>query len=105
MRASATRQRVPRCTLEALTRSGRGQAKAICWTSPSRQCALRATVGEVSDALEKIWGRHRATTIRSVSGDVFRSAFEARCPGYRRDCKAELIEEFAARRRAPSAHA
>ena len=23
---------------------------------------LRATVGEVSDALEKVWGRHRADT-------------------------------------------
>ena len=34
----------------------------------------RATVGEISDALEKIYGRHRATT-RSISG-VFGSAYE-----------------------------
>ena len=34
----------------------------------------RATVGEISDALEKVYGRHRATT-RSISG-VFGSAYE-----------------------------
>ncbi|MGB0128030.1 MAG: methylmalonyl-CoA mutase [Rhodocyclaceae bacterium] len=34
---------------------------------------LRATVGEVSDALEKVWGRFRATT-QSVSG-VYGAAF------------------------------
>ena len=35
----------------------------------------RATVGEISDALEKVYGRHRATT-RSITG-VFGSAYEA----------------------------
>jgi methylmalonyl-CoA mutase len=34
---------------------------------------LRATVGEVSDALEKVWGRHRATN-QTVSG-VYSAAF------------------------------
>ncbi len=34
----------------------------------------RATVGEISDALEKVWGRHRAVT-RSISG-VYGSAYE-----------------------------
>ena len=34
----------------------------------------RATVGEISDALEKVYGRHRATT-RSIAG-VFGSAYE-----------------------------
>ena len=34
----------------------------------------RATVGEISDALEKVYGRHRATT-RSITG-VFGSAYE-----------------------------
>jgi methylmalonyl-CoA mutase len=33
----------------------------------------RATVGEISDALEKVWGRHRAVT-RSISG-VYGSAY------------------------------
>ncbi len=35
---------------------------------------VRATVGEVSDALEKIWGRYRATN-QSISG-VYGAAFE-----------------------------
>ena len=35
---------------------------------------VRATVGEISDALEKEWGRHRAQT-RSISG-VYGSAYE-----------------------------
>jgi methylmalonyl-CoA mutase len=35
---------------------------------------VRATVGEVSDALEKVWGRYRAET-RSVSG-VYSAAYE-----------------------------
>ena len=34
----------------------------------------RATVGEISDALESVWGRHRAQT-RSISG-VYSSAYE-----------------------------
>ena len=34
----------------------------------------RATVGEISDALESVWGRHRAKT-RSISG-VYGSAYE-----------------------------
>ena len=34
----------------------------------------RATVGEISDALESVWGRHRAQT-RSISG-VYGSAYE-----------------------------
>jgi methylmalonyl-CoA mutase len=35
---------------------------------------VRASVGEISDALEKVWGRHRAVT-RSISG-VYGSAYE-----------------------------
>ncbi len=53
---------------------------------------LRATVGEISDALEKVWGRHRATN-QTVSG-VYGAA-------YGEDNKTmtelkNLIEEFAA---------
>jgi methylmalonyl-CoA mutase len=36
---------------------------------------LRATVGEVSDALEKVWGRHRADT-QKVSG-VYAAAYDS----------------------------
>ena len=51
---------------------------------------LRATVGEISDALEQVWGRHRAT-IQSVSG-VYGAGFDddanwARLKG--------MIEQFA----------
>ena len=51
----------------------------------------RATVGEISDALEKVWGRHRATN-QVVSG-VYSAAYGA-SPGI--DELRELIEEFAA---------
>jgi methylmalonyl-CoA mutase len=37
---------------------------------------LRATVGEVSDALERVWGRHRANS-QEVSG-VYAGAYESR---------------------------
>ena len=49
---------------------------------------LRATVGEVSDALEKVFGRHRADT-HKVTG-VYAAAFDA-APGW-----AELQAEIAA---------
>ena len=52
---------------------------------------LRATVGEISDALEKVWGRHRATN-QVVSG-VYSAAF-GNSPGL--DEVREQIEEFAA---------
>jgi len=40
-----------------------------------RAIRLRATVGEVSDALEKVWGRHRADT-QKVTG-VYAAAYES----------------------------
>ena len=49
---------------------------------------LRATVGEVSDALEKVFGRHRADT-HNVTG-VYAAAYDA-APGW-----AELQAEIAA---------
>ncbi|MES2151899.1 MAG: methylmalonyl-CoA mutase [Pseudomonadota bacterium] len=58
--------------LAALTEaawSGKGNLLALSITATR----LRATVGEISDALEQAWGRHRAT-IQSVSG-VYGAAF------------------------------
>ncbi|MDP1653544.1 MAG: methylmalonyl-CoA mutase [Rhodocyclaceae bacterium] len=52
---------------------------------------LRATVGEISDALEKVWGRHRASN-QVVSG-VYSAAF-GNSPGI--DELREQIEDFAA---------
>jgi methylmalonyl-CoA mutase len=51
---------------------------------------LRATVGEVSDALEKVWGRHRADT-QKVTG-VYAAAYDS-AEGWDK-LKAE-IEQFA----------
>ncbi|MDP2821871.1 MAG: methylmalonyl-CoA mutase [Sulfuritalea sp.] len=52
---------------------------------------LRATVGEISDALEAVWGRHRATT-QTVSG-VYSAAFGE--DGTMKEIR-DLIDNFAA---------
>ncbi|HEB97449.1 MAG TPA: methylmalonyl-CoA mutase, partial [Sedimenticola thiotaurini] len=62
-----------RAALEALTeaaRSGGGNLLALSVDA----ARARATVGEISDALEKVFSRHRAVT-RSVSG-VYGAAYE-----------------------------
>ncbi len=56
-----------------------------------RAIRLRATVGEVSDALEKIYGRHRATN-QTVSG-VYSAAFGEN--GTMKEIR-DLIDNFAA---------
>ena len=79
-----------RATLDALTaaaQSGEGNLLALA-VDAARQ---RATVGEISDALEKVYGRHRAVT-RSVSG-VYGSAYEGD-KGF--DMIKQDIESFAA---------
>jgi methylmalonyl-CoA mutase len=53
---------------------------------------LRATVGEISDALEAVWGRHRATT-QTVSG-VYSAAFGE--DGTMKEIR-DLIDNFAAK--------
>jgi methylmalonyl-CoA mutase len=60
-------------TLTALTeaaKTGEGNLLALA-VEAARE---RATVGEISDALEAVWGRHRAQT-RSISG-VYSAAYE-----------------------------
>jgi methylmalonyl-CoA mutase len=49
---------------------------------------LRATVGEVSDALEKVWGRHRADT-QKVTG-VYAAAYDS-AEGWEK-LKAEIVQ-------------
>ncbi|MEJ1355261.1 MAG: methylmalonyl-CoA mutase [Candidatus Sedimenticola sp. (ex Thyasira tokunagai)] len=56
--------------LTAAAESGEGNLLALA-VDAARE---RATVGEISDALEKVYGRHRAVT-RSVSG-VYGSAYQ-----------------------------
>jgi methylmalonyl-CoA mutase len=63
-----------KASLAALTqagRSGEGNLLALSITA----MRARASVGEVSDALEKVWGRHRAET-HKVTG-VYGSAYGA----------------------------
>ena len=50
-------------------------ARATCSTSSIQAVRLRATVGEVCDALEKVWGRHRADT-QKVTG-VYAAAYDS----------------------------
>ncbi|MDE2094148.1 MAG: methylmalonyl-CoA mutase [Burkholderiales bacterium] len=60
--------------LDALTecaKTGRGNLLDLS----IRAVRLRATVGEVSDALEKVWGRHRADT-QKVTG-VYAAAYDS----------------------------
>ncbi|TVQ14778.1 MAG: methylmalonyl-CoA mutase [Balneolaceae bacterium] len=52
--------------LEALTRAA-GDDRANLLELAVAAARARCTVGEISDALEKVWGRHQATT-RTVSG-------------------------------------
>ena len=59
--------------LDALTRAAEDETGNLLALAVEAARA-RATVGEISDALEKVYGRHRATT-RSITG-VFGSAYE-----------------------------
>jgi methylmalonyl-CoA mutase len=74
VRASRDDTRVS-AALTALTsaaKSGQGNLLALAIEA----MRLRATVGEVSDALEQAWGRHRANS-QEVSG-VYAGAYESR---------------------------
>jgi methylmalonyl-CoA mutase len=76
--------------LDSLTECARtGQGNVLDLTI--RAVRVRATVGEVSDALEKVWGRFRASN-QVISG-VYGAAFEedAQWNALRRE-----VEEFAA---------
>jgi len=58
--------------LEALTRGAEGSANLLELAVDAARA--RATVGEISDAMEKVFGRHRAE-IRSISG-VYGGAYD-----------------------------
>jgi len=69
-----------RAALEALTRAAEsGQGNLLALSVEATRA--RATVGEISDALEKVFSRHRATT-HSISG-VYGAAYEGDL-GFRR---------------------
>ncbi|MEO5338525.1 MAG: methylmalonyl-CoA mutase [Magnetospirillum sp. WYHS-4] len=80
-----------RAALDALTKAaetGTGNLLELSVAATRK----RATVGEISDALEKVYGRHRAQ-IHSISG-VYGSAYEGD-EGFARIVKE--VEDFAAR--------
>jgi methylmalonyl-CoA mutase len=76
--------------LEALTKSAQDGSGNLLDLS-IQAIRLRATVGEVSDALEKVFGRHRADT-QKVTG-VYAAAYES-AEGW--DKLKKEIDEFAA---------
>jgi len=61
-----------RAALDALTEGARGDANLLALAIDAARA--RATVGEISDAMEAVFGRHTAET-RSISG-VYRQAYE-----------------------------
>jgi methylmalonyl-CoA mutase len=83
-----------RAALDALTeRAKNGSASGNLLALAIDAARARASVGEISDALERVWGRHEAT-IRSVSGVYSREMGEG-SPSLR-EVRA-LTDAFAAR--------
>ena len=78
------------CRARRADRSGARAARAICWALAIEATRARATVGEISDALEQVFTRHRAQ-IRAVSG-VYGGQYEGD-EGFRRVQR--QIEAFA----------
>ncbi|MBP6225754.1 MAG: methylmalonyl-CoA mutase [Rhizobacter sp.] len=74
--------------LDALTECAGNPASGNLLDLAIRAMRVRATVGEVSDALEKVWGRHRADT-QKVTG-VYAAAYDS-AEGW-----AQLQQEIAA---------
>jgi methylmalonyl-CoA mutase len=89
LRAARDEQRVEDA-LERLRKGAEGDANLLELAIDATRA--RATVGEISDALEGVFGRHRAT-IRSISG-VYGAAYEGD-ETYSR--VHEAVEEFARR--------
>ena len=82
IRRRRARRRSPRC------RRARHRATAICSTLAVEAARAKATVGEISEALEKVWGRHRAE-IKAISGVYKREVGDVRqrssaCAGWSR---------------------
>ncbi|MDR0533741.1 MAG: methylmalonyl-CoA mutase [Verrucomicrobiales bacterium] len=60
-----------KAALEAITKAAGGEGNLLALAVEAAKC--RASLGEISDACEKVFGRHRAT-IRSISG-VYQKEF------------------------------
>jgi methylmalonyl-CoA mutase len=66
--------RAVQAALDALTQCAQGSEGNLLDLA-IKSVRLRATVGEISDALEKVWGRHRADT-QKVTG-VYAAAYDS----------------------------
>ena len=101
LRAAARRARPARLPPGArrADRAAPRPATATCSTSPSQAARARATVGEITAALEKVWGRHVAE-IRSIAGVYAKEVGEPVSVRRARD----LVEAFAAGRGPAPAH-
>ena len=84
-----------RAALDALTAAGRsGEGNLLALSIEATR--VRATVGEISDALERAWGRYQAT-IRSISG-VYGSGWEGDAGFDRIRREVEIFAEAEGRR-------
>lgn len=72
LRAGRDNAAVQSC-LERLTKAASGETKENLLQVAVEAAQARASLGEISDALEKVYGRHKAI-IRSISG-VYKSEF------------------------------
>src|ERR1035437_8407090 len=72
LRAERDEAKVQEC-LTALTKAASGEEKGNLLALSIDAARARASLGEISFALEKVWGRHKAV-IRSISG-VYSSEF------------------------------
>jgi len=66
LRAERDDAKVQAC-LEAITKAASGEVKGNLLALSVEAARARASLGEISSALEKVWGRHKAV-IRSISG-------------------------------------
>ncbi|MDD5261868.1 MAG: methylmalonyl-CoA mutase [Methylacidiphilales bacterium] len=62
-----------RAALEAITRAASGEVEGNLLDLTIKAAQARASLGEISDAMEKVYGRHKAV-IRSISG-VYQKEF------------------------------
>ncbi|MGE3344813.1 MAG: methylmalonyl-CoA mutase [Vicinamibacterales bacterium] len=91
LRATRDEGRVQQA-LDALTNTA-GSTEGNLLDAAIQAARARATVGEMSDALERVWGRHQAV-IRSVSG-VYRAEARGQMAAFERVM--ERVQAFAAR--------
>jgi methylmalonyl-CoA mutase len=84
-----------KAALNALTEGARGNANLLALAVDAARA--KATVGEISDALEQVFGRHRAE-IRTIQGVYMREAGNDNSAANRAKAMVEAFEEADGRR-------